>query len=305
MVKSLQKKIGILIGEKYKDCIEKLREKSYNITSELDRGAQGIVYNLDDDKVVKIIDLRENYNINAMNQEIHSYEVLKDTRITPKIYDVFKCKPENRFSDPFLGFIIMEKLFQISDPYKINISKLISKLHKMHDKDIAHMDIKPDNIMVSKSDSGSNSKVFFIDFGMAIIYSGGTINFISQNNFLYKTLDLKNKKEAFVYDYIRLLIILYLFLSVKKLINAIIKIIEYMKKEAITIKDISGSKKISNYVYTELKEYDNLDLYNKFNKIISDIYNLPQNEQINYLKKEVKNKYVSPIPIINIIPKVK
>lgn len=305
MVKSLQKKIEILIGEKYEDCIAKLKEKSYNITSELDRGAQGVVYNLDKDKVVKVIDLRENYNINAMNQEIYSYEVFKDTRITPKIYDVFKCKPKGQFESPFLGFIVMEKLFQISDPYKINISKLISKLHKMHDKDIAHMDIKPDNIMVSKSDSGSNSKVFFIDFGMAIIYSGDTINFISQNNFLYKTLDLKNKKEAFVYDYIRLLMILYLFLSVEKLINAIIKTIKYMKKEGINIDDISGSKKISNYVYRELKEYNNLNLYNKLNKIIFDIYNFNENEQINYLKKVVKNKYVSPIPIINIIPKVK
>mgnify|MGYP000736841394 CR=1 FL=1 len=157
-------------------------------------GLNGMIYNIvnDNKKICKKITINK-YG----NREVYHLLNLKRFFITPFVYESFKSKTDY--------YIIMEKYQSnlttfITNPYKkptlqnlIYISDLICrKVDILHKQNIAHRDIKPCNILITKN---LNYNVQLIDFETSC-----SNNFI--DNLEYGTKYYKNDKIDFnLYDY--------------------------------------------------------------------------------------------------------
>ena len=89
-------------------------------------------------------------------------------------------------SEGSLQDFVMKNKISISDFKKLK-SQLVQGLLFIHGKSVAHMDIKPDNIMVTKRKSQSGYKIKYIDFGLSCLTdpcnNGGTPFYMSPNQF--------------------------------------------------------------------------------------------------------------------------
>lgn len=93
------------------------------------------------------------YNHNII-KELYIYTSLRDTGITPRIYDLF-------FDGPRV-FMVLEKCFPVND--KLNISDACKKYQQFVSYGFIHNDLKYDNVGLI----GSEFKIF--DFGSSLIY---------------------------------------------------------------------------------------------------------------------------------------
>jgi|AntRauTorckE6833_2_1112554.scaffolds.fasta_scaffold03100_6 serine/threonine protein kinase len=295
-------------GYNYSDCINNFNKDILEIDKQINEGSDSHIYSLKNDntKIIKVINLNEYYKYNTLSTELEVNNLLINENVSPKIYDVWKCLEKDKNKDtrsflnqPLIGILKFDKmdknLLSVSNESKINTNSLLNKIHIIHKKDIAHMDIKLDNIMLK------GNEIYIIDYGIALIYNTKVSNqlFLLQNNYLYKVFKHIKKEEAFAYDYILLIIAMYFIFSPEKLQSFTLDVISNMKKENILEIDIINSKKISSFVYNELKEYSTLKLYNKFVKHTIFIYDLTPNKQKEYLNEKITHSNHI-IPIIRI-----
>lgn len=98
---------------------------------------------------------------------------------------------------------------KLSDKDKVNILKsLLEQVKLLHDNDIAHLDIKPDNILILHDKDNDRKYARLIDYGISCIdetcLSGGTRLFIHpyilQMKELVKNITLKQAKFGDVYS---------------------------------------------------------------------------------------------------------
>lgn len=106
-------------------------------------------------------------------------------------------------SEGSLQDYVMKNKISINDFKKLK-SQLVEGLLFIHSKKIAHMDIKPDNIMVTKRKSQKGYKIKYIDFGLSCLTescnNGGTPLYMSPNQFQgHKQITFAEAKKADVW----------------------------------------------------------------------------------------------------------
>ena len=163
--------------------------ESYDVDFEIGRGAYSTVYQVKQkstgkSRACKYIS-KENFTEKSLKQFEFECEVLKkadhphivklfDIFITPKSYYLIMEKCEggslsNRVEErinhrkPFDENILSEIMYQIA-----------SSIKYLHENDICHRDLKPDNICFTKTGSLDNNVSKLIDFGLGKLVKDGS-----------------------------------------------------------------------------------------------------------------------------------
>eukprot|EP01080_Neovahlkampfia_damariscottae_P000189 gene189-4435_t len=161
----------------------------YNIIKEIGRGTEGIIYLTEDLKnnrkvAVKQILIKDEENLKVVLKEIEMVMSLNHINII-KYYEYFKNINVDEFTldeqieiylimelcDFNLDEIIQQKrqTLEVFDSYFLQdiIMQICSSLKEIHQNNIIHRDIKPQNIMIQK-ESEDKWIIKLVDFGVAL-----------------------------------------------------------------------------------------------------------------------------------------
>lgn len=148
--------------------------KRYNRVKELGRGRFGVVYQVKDAEsgdefAAKHIKTRKQEVRDKVRAEIEILDILRHDRIV-QILEVFEGKPETIIITEVLsGGELFEKVvstdFTLTEAEGAHFVKQICQgVEYMHQHEIVHLDLKPENIMLCRRDSNS---IKIVDFGLA------------------------------------------------------------------------------------------------------------------------------------------
>ena len=151
-------------------------DSRYQVKGTLGSGSQGCIAVATDKKTgkevaLKIYKMTSNKGRESFNHEVSLQDLLKH-KSSNRICNIIECLASQEY-----GFIVMKKyegdLYDIMFNKKVQFSdKRLKKLFKqivigvkqLHDVGVAHLDIKPENILLD-----SKSKPFLCDFGSIYI----------------------------------------------------------------------------------------------------------------------------------------
>lgn len=161
-----------------------LLHDAYEIEKVLGKGGSGIVFKAWHTRLCKHVVIKEVSSANTFNLESHRNEVeaLKQIKspYMPLVYDFFlECSA----SHTVLEYIDGESFDKIINREEVFCSKLYKKwyfqlacaLATLHSQNISHRDIKPDNIILTKS-----GDICLIDFNSAFV-SGNNTKHVSRS----------------------------------------------------------------------------------------------------------------------------
>lgn len=139
---------------------EDLQEIDYE---ELGRGAYSKVYKFDENRVLKVIEMDDEFGYCTMRE----LEILKNTSHP----NLLKVGSINRFKNNFvvvLPYMKSDLVQYIYSNLKFDIiyeisKQIVSALQYLHSERICHRDLKPENIMVDVE----NKKIYLIDFSLS------------------------------------------------------------------------------------------------------------------------------------------
>ena len=301
-----------------KDDAFSIKLDDYRIINLLGKGSFGDVFLVEykgKQYALKKMAYTSRHN-DILNNEIGSLVFLNkqdDVKIgVPQLCCVF-------FENPALLIIVMEvikgeELFEILNDHLVSVRKLNTlqlvqifiklfyRLHLLHEYGVAHYDIKPENIMISRD----MNVIKFIDFGFSCVKElskplcfntkKGSPGYISPDLFNIKDIEDYEKKYdvGIKNDIFSLGVIMYIFFEgndiklYKGTIKPNISLIEYTNMNKI-IYDTSGDTKQRMVYYNVLKilsrsvfvHYSKRNMahkiFRKLNNILKSIYGLEYN----------------------------
>lgn len=128
----------------------------------LGKGANGAVYEMNDDRVLKVVKLRNDSYFREFNTEVDITRSMSELGVGPRLYESYTCD-SNRY-----GVMILQKLYAMDTKSTDESYDLIkAKLDRMHQAGVAHNDIKVDNLMQDK-----DGVAHIVDYGFAIPFDG-------------------------------------------------------------------------------------------------------------------------------------
>jgi calcium-dependent protein kinase len=173
-------KPSVLSGKKKCDinmdsgCCSVVRQR-YKVLDLVGHGKFGVAYKAErrdapgEFVAIKVIKKNSHLDKNLITEEVKLLEGLNHPNIV-KYYEQIQDGPyifiitEFCSGGELIDNIVSKKKFRESEAAEI-IKKLLYALDYCHSKDIAHRDVKPENIMYSSNDS--NGELKLIDFGLA------------------------------------------------------------------------------------------------------------------------------------------
>ncbi len=127
-----------------------------------------------------------------LKNEAVMYNYLSDVNGIPKLRAFGKEGKYNFLILDLLGDTLISKRERSSDiftlDYVIGIGiKLIKIISNIHEKNIIHRDIKPDNIMYKNHNKNADLDLYIIDFGLSKLYDETKKNFVKKENLIVGT----------------------------------------------------------------------------------------------------------------------
>ena len=127
-----------------------------------------------------------------LKNEAIMYNYLSDVNGIPKLRAFGKEGKYNFLILDLLGDTLISKRERSSDiftlDYVIGIGiKLIKIISNIHEKNIIHRDIKPDNIMYKNHNKNADLDLYIIDFGLSKLYDETKKNFVKKENLIVGT----------------------------------------------------------------------------------------------------------------------
>ncbi|TMW64221.1 hypothetical protein Poli38472_012843 [Pythium oligandrum] len=167
------------------DCIDILNWlRHYTVGDVLGVGGNGVVRRLVDNRsgqeyAVKIIDAAKFRNRAAVVSEVEILRNITNDIRHPNLVKIHKVYEEQGkiylvldmcTGGELYDSIVSRGHYNEADAAKI-MSQLMSALQALHKHNILHLDVKPENILLSSKDS-SNAKIILTDFGLARMVNG-------------------------------------------------------------------------------------------------------------------------------------
>lgn len=252
---------------------------TYDLLEELGKGQFGTVY-----KGVNIITKEEvaikieKKETKLLKRESNIYLLLSKEEGFPSVKWYGSTETFHYMVIDLLGLPLTELKIRSDELPTIIIrrlgKKMVSLVEKVHNYQMLHRDIKPDNFLFDKIDF---DKLYLIDFGLAKSYKTigekhiqereiteiiGTVNFVSLNVHAKKLPSRRDDLESVVY------ILCYLFLPYSKWKNGTDEEIMEFKK-SLPGMVIDPLKQLLEYVWSI--KYDETPLYNKLIETIETI----------------------------------
>lgn len=180
----------------------KLLEGKYTIIEEIGHGANGVAYiaktNLEGEKVIIKTIFNPKDPSRDLNERCQEFmieaEKLKKCSIPAhanivKVYELFKTEvTDDEVTDkgielPFIvqefikgetleQYVIKNGPMQEEEAFEC-IKQISNALDRVHEKDLIHRDVKPNNIMLRFENGHPNGEAVLLDFGLAINYVSG------------------------------------------------------------------------------------------------------------------------------------
>lgn len=162
-----------------RNCLlQQTNNKLINYTKPVGCGMSGCVYDIEDVttgviKVVKIIDV-----LNLRQQEIDIQKICAKINVAPHIYGIPSCKVESSDKNLKTVFcVIMEKFesnlhdyVKDGKPLTVDMAKQFVRLCElMSSKYVMHNDMKPDNVVITKTGEYNQFNMKIIDFGRSYV----------------------------------------------------------------------------------------------------------------------------------------
>ena len=250
----------------------KLEKKIYN----------GKFSNVYCDYINKVI-VKQFLNIDVYRNERNIYKQLETLNNIPKIVEYFKKDKIYHIVLEYVGITLktFKKYYYDNIKYLFYIKylsiNLISIIEKIHNLNVLHRDIKPDNVCIK------NGNIYLIDFGYSCKYT-------------YKKIHIENKKITSVigsYDYISENVLNLNNPSRRDDIDSVLYILIFLllnKKNYIQYNKVDyGVKKTEKKIINILERYfiDKTELQ----KIVKYIKNIKYHEKplYNYFKNFIYN----------------
>ncbi|DAZ93133.1 TPA: hypothetical protein N0F65_009709 [Lagenidium giganteum] len=166
------------------DCIDILTWlQHYQVGDVLGVGGNGVVKQLSDKRTgqrfaVKVVDASKFKNREAVVQEVEILRNITNNIKHPHLVQIHKVYEEHEKIYVILqlcsGGELYDRIVQrgkYSEADAANIMKqLMSALHALHEHNILHLDIKPENILFDTADD--DAKIILTDFGLARMVNG-------------------------------------------------------------------------------------------------------------------------------------
>lgn len=189
------------------EIIEELSKLGFQEAKRIGNGGYGTIYTVEWDKyekktfVAKVI-----YKVNekskiSFESEKNTLEYLFDDNII-KLYqsiekETFYLLIYEFCSNKTLHDLVLSKNKLNKDEFKIIAKQIIKAIHKCHQKNIVHRDIKPGNIFIDE-----NNRMKLGDFGLSKIISKGNLinNYAGSLNFMAPEIFLKTPYDPYKAD---------------------------------------------------------------------------------------------------------
>ena len=174
-----------MLDKDIKKFRKKIQNKGYKLKEKIAEGSFGDIFLAKDIKtkeifVIKIVEIKTKLMKKQMKNEIQLLTQLSNNKKIIKLIDHFQYK--KRFSSRLFSILVFEKMdmdlmdlilatakLPLKDVKKIFYDICLA-IKDLHDQGIAHLDIKPDNILLKKTGEATGEatvEVKLCDFGFA------------------------------------------------------------------------------------------------------------------------------------------
>ena len=182
----------------------------YKIIEEIGSGSFGKVFKAQSLKSKSDMAIKIQYNnvANVLKNEAKIYKYLKDTTIVPKIKNYGTEENFNFLVLDLLGENLIECISILTKKEWLKIMvEMIEILQTLHNKEIIHRDIKPDNFLFCRE----KKKLFIIDFGLSFYFNNseyknkkiiGSVKYCSHSVHNLNGIYYKDDMESLIYTFL-------------------------------------------------------------------------------------------------------